>query len=235
MIGNDWDDLLKDEYQKEYFKDLESFVLTEYSRKTIYPKVNEVYNAFRYTPFKDIKVVIIGQDPYHGENQAEGLSFSVKKGVQKPPSLVNIFKELHDDLGYDIPQNGSLVNWTKQGVLLLNAVLTVEKDKAASHKGRGWEIFTDEVIKIINQKDTPVVFILWGSYARSKKELITNDKHFIIESAHPSPLSAYNGFFGSRPFSKANNFLISKGIKPINWEIKDDIIVNDQKQKLKKI
>lgn len=221
MIGNDWDSLLKDEYNKDYFKDLEKFVLKEYNAKTIYPKINEVYNAFRYTSFNDIKVVIIGQDPYHGENQAEGLCFSVKKGVQKPPSLVNIFKELHDDLGYAIPKNGSLVSWTKEGVLLLNAVLTVEKDKAASHKGKGWEIFTDEVIKIINKKDTPVVFILWGSYARSKKELITNKKHFIIESAHPSPLSAHNGFFGSRPFSKTNNFLIEQGLKPINWEIKD--------------
>lgn len=221
MIGNDWDSLLKDEYNKDYFKDLERFVLKEYNAKTIYPKINEVYNAFRYTSFNDIKVVIIGQDPYHGENQAEGLCFSVKKGVQKPPSLVNIFKELHDDLGYAIPKNGSLVSWTKEGVLLLNAVLTVEKDKAASHKGKGWEIFTDEVIKIINKKDTPVVFILWGSYARSKKELITNKKHFIIESAHPSPLSAHNGFFGSRPFSRTNNFLIEHRLKPINWEIKD--------------
>ena len=221
MIGNDWDSLLKDEYNKDYFKDLEKFVLKEYNAKTIYPKINEVYNAFRYTSFNDIKVVIIGQDPYHGENQAEGLCFSVKKGVQKPPSLVNIFKELHDDLGYAIPKNGSLVSWTKEGVLLLNAVLTVEKDKAASHKGKGLEIFTDEVIKIINKKDTPVVFILWGSYARSKKELITNKKHFIIESAHPSPLSAHNGFFGSRPFSRTNNFLIEHRLKPINWEIKD--------------
>lgn len=221
MIGNDWDNLLGDEYKKEYFQNLEKFVIEEYKNKTIYPKINEIYNAFRYTSFEDIKVVIIGQDPYHGENQAEGLCFSVKKGITKPPSLVNIFKELNDDLGYEIPKNGSLVGWTKEGVLLLNAVLTVEKDKAASHRAKGWEIFTDEVIKVINKKTTPVVFILWGSYARSKKELITNDKHFIIESAHPSPLSAYNGFFGSHPFSKTNNFLIERGIKPINWEIKD--------------
>ena len=221
MIGNEWDDLLKSEYKKEYFKSLENFVLNEYKNKIIYPKISEVYNAFRYTPYNKVKVVIIGQDPYHGENQAEGLCFSVKNGVPKPPSLINIFKELNDDLGYKIPIDGSLVQWTKEGVLLLNAVLTVEKDKAASHKGRGWEKFTDEVIKIVNKKDTPVVFILWGSYARSKKELITNNKHFIIESAHPSPLSAYNGFFGSKPFSKTNNFLISKGITPINWEIKD--------------
>lgn len=221
MIGNDWDNLLKHEYKKDYFKNLEKFVNDEYKNKTIYPKINEVYNAFRYTSFNDVKVVIIGQDPYHGENQAEGLCFSVKKGVTKPPSLVNIFKELHDDLGCEIPKNGSLVEWTKQGILLLNAVLTVEKDKAASHRAKGWEQFTDEVIRIVNDKDKPVVFILWGSYARSKKGLITNKIHYIIESAHPSPLSAYNGFFGSRPFSKANDFLIKKGLKPINWEIKD--------------
>lgn len=220
MIGNDWDKFLQEEYQKEYFKNLESFVMEEYKTKTIYPKISEVYNAFRYTSFDDIKVVILGQDPYHGENQAEGLCFSVKRGIQKPPSLVNIFKELHEDLGYDIPKNGSLVSWTKEGVLLLNAVLTVEKDKAASHKGRGWERFTDEVIKIVNKKETPVVFILWGSYARSKKELITNDKHFIIESAHPSPLSAHNGFFGSRPFSKTNNFLKENGLKEIDFHVK---------------
>lgn len=221
MIGNDWDNLLKHEYKKDYFKNLEKFVNDEYKNKTIYPKINEVYNAFRYTSFNDVKVVIIGQDPYHGENQAEGLCFSVKKGVTKPPSLVNIFKELHDDLGCEIPKNGSLVEWTKQGILLLNAVLTVEKDKAASHRAKGWEQFTDEVIRIVNDKDKPVVFILWGSYARSKKGLITNRIHYIIESAHPSPLSAYNGFFGSKPFSKANDFLIKKGLKPINWEIKD--------------
>ena len=221
MIGNEWDKLLEEEFQKDYFKKLEEFVINEYKNKTIYPKINEIYNAFRYTDFSDVKVVILGQDPYHGENQAEGLCFSVKKGIQKPPSLNNIFKELHDDLGCIIPKNGSLISWTKEGILLLNAVLTVEKDKAASHKGRGWERFTDEIIKIINKKDTPVVFILWGNYARSKKELITNDKHFIIESAHPSPLSAHNGFFGSKPFSKTNDFLLRCGIKPINWEIRD--------------
>jgi len=221
MIGNSWDILFQDEYKKDYFCKLEKFVLNEYQTKTIYPKISEVYNAFKYTPYEDIKVVIIGQDPYHGENQAEGLCFSVKKGIQKPPSLVNIFKELRDDLGYSIPTHGSLVDWTKEGVLLLNAVLTVEKDKAASHKNCGWEQFTDEVIKIVNKKTTPVVFILWGSFARSKKSLITNNIHYVIESAHPSPLSAYNGFFGSKPFSKTNNFLIQNGISPINWEIKD--------------
>ena len=211
MLGNGWDEVLSVEYTKDYFLKLKEFVLQEYKVKTIYPKINEVFNAFFYTSFHDVKVVILGQDPYHGINQAEGLSFSVKKGVKKPPSLVNIFKELQDDLGCNIPDHGSLVSWTNQGVLLLNAVLTVEKDKAASHKGMGWEIFTDAVIKVLNEKDTPVVFILWGSYARSKKNLITNNKHLIIESSHPSPLSAYNGFFGSRPFSRTNKFLKDNG------------------------
>lgn len=221
MIGNIWDELLKHEFEKEYFKDLESFVSNEYKNKTIFPKVTDVYNAFRYTPYGEVKVVLLGQDPYHGDNQAEGLCFSVKKGIRKPPSLVNIFKELRDDLGHEIPINGSLTSWSKQGVLLLNTVLTVEKDKAASHKEKGWEKFTDEVIKIINDKNTPVVFILWGAYARSKKKLITNPNHYIIESAHPSPLSAHNGFYGSKPFSKANQFLKEKGLEPINWEIKE--------------
>ena len=220
MLGNGWDAVLRDEYKKEYFIKLKEFVLNEYKNKTIYPKINEIFNAFFYTAYDDVKVVILGQDPYHGINQAEGLSFSVKKGIKKPPSLVNIFKELKDDLGYKIPVDGSLVPWTRQGVLLLNAVLTVEKDKAASHKGAGWEIFTDAVIKAINKKTSPVVFILWGSYARSKKSLITNKNHYIIESAHPSPFSAYNGFFGSRPFSKANKFLKEKSLEEINWEIK---------------
>ena len=220
MIGNDWDLYLKDEYEKDYFKNLIKFIDNEYKAKTIYPKKSEIFNAFRFTNYKDTKVVILGQDPYHGENQAEGLSFSVKVGVGKPPSLQNIFKELQSDLGYNIPQNGSLVNWTEEGVLLLNTVLTVEANKPASHKDLGWEKFTDEVIKKINEKTTPVVFILWGSFARNKKSLITNPIHYIIESPHPSPFSAYNGFFGSKPFSKTNNFLISKGMKPINWEIK---------------
>lgn len=219
MIGNDWDEILEDEFKKEYFYNLLKFVQGEYARKTVYPPKKEVFKAFRYTPYKNLKVVILGQDPYHGEGEAEGLSFSVKDGIRKPPSLVNIFKELHDDLGYDIPKSGSLVPWAKQGVLLLNTVLTVIKDQAASHKDIGWETFTDEVIKIINQKQDPVVFILWGGFARSKKKLITNPKHFIVESAHPSPLSAYNGFFGSKPFSKTNEFLIKNNIEPINWQI----------------
>ena len=221
LIGNDWDDVLQDEFNKEYFYNLLKFVQNEYKKTIIYPPKNEVFKAFRYTPYKNLKVVILGQDPYHGEREAEGLSFSVKNGIKKPPSLNNIFKELHDDLGVSIPLNGSLVSWAKQGVLLLNAVLTVIKDQAASHKNIGWENFTDTVIRKINEKNEPVVFILWGSFARSKKKLITNPKHLIIESAHPSPLSAFNGFFGSKPFSKTNNFLIKNNIEPINWKIEN--------------
>ena len=221
MIGNGWDNLLKSEYTKEYFLNLEKFVSNEYKTKTIYPKMSEIFKAFQETPYDKVKVVIIGQDPYHGENEAEGLSFSVKKGIAKPPSLINIFTELRDDLGYKIPNNGSLEPWAIEGVLLLNSTLTVVKDTPKSHSNKGWEIFTDEVIKIINKKTTPVVFILWGSDARSKKSLITNKIHSIIESPHPSPLSAYRGFFGSKPFSKANNFLIKNNIQPVNWEIKD--------------
>lgn len=221
MIGNDWDGLLEEELNKEYFQKLIDFVKKEYKEKTIYPKQSDIFNAFRYTSYKDVKVVILGQDPYHGENQAEGLSFSVKKGIKKPPSLVNIYKELQSDLNIPIEENGSLVKWANQGVLLLNAVLTVEKDKAASHQGKGWEIFTDEVIKLLNKKTTPVVFILWGSYARSKKKYITNPIHYIIESAHPSPLSAHNGFFGSKPFSKTNAFLVKTHQQPIDWSLKE--------------
>lgn len=219
MIGNDWDQLLEEELNKEYFQNLIEFVKKEYKEKTIYPKQSDIFNAFRYTKYKDVKVVILGQDPYHGENQAEGLSFSVKKGIRKPPSLVNIYKELYSDLNIPIEVDGSLVKWANQGVLLLNAVLTVEKDKAASHQGKGWEIFTDEVIKLLNKKDIPIVFILWGSYARSKKKYITNPIHCVIESAHPSPLSAHNGFFGSKPFSRTNTFLTQTKQEPIDWSL----------------
>lgn len=224
MIGNDWDQILDEEFKKDYFIKLMNNVRKEYNEKTIYPRKDQVFNAFRYTSFKNTKVVILGQDPYHGVGEAEGLSFSVPLGIRKPPSLVNIFKELQDDLGYFPPNGGSLHSWAKEGVLLLNAVLTVVKDHAASHQGMGWETFTDNVIKKINEKNAPVVFILWGRYARSKKALITNPKHYVIESAHPSPLSAYHGFFGSKPFSKTNNYLISQGLKPINWEIKEKVI-----------
>lgn len=219
MLGNDWDELLKNEMEKEYFQKLFDFIKEQYREKDIYPKMNEIFNAFRHTSYKNVKVVILGQDPYHGENEAEGLSFSVKVGIRKPPSLNNIFKELKDDLGYEYPKSGSLVKWADEGVLLLNSVLTVEKDKPASHRGRGWELFTDTVIKKINEKNTPVVFILWGNYARAKKDLITNPNHLVLESTHPSPYSASSGFFGSRPFSKTNNYLKSKGIKPIDWNL----------------
>ncbi len=221
MIGNSWDILLSEEYKKDYFKNLKDFVISEYKNKTIYPKISEIFKAFIETSYEDVKVVILGQDPYHGENEAEGLSFSVKIGIAKPPSLINIFTELKNDLGCNIPNHGSLVSWAKQGVLLLNSTLTVVKDTPKSHSNKGWEIFTDEVIKIINKKNKPVVFILWGSDARNKKQLITNPIHYIIESPHPSPLSAYRGFFGSKPFSKTNNFLIKNGINPIDWQIKD--------------
>lgn len=219
MIGNKWDKLLEEEYQKEYFLTLTNFVKEEYKSKTVYPKQTNIFNAFRYTDFDNVKVVILGQDPYHGPNQAEGLSFSVSNEVLKPPSLKNIFKELESDLGIPFPKKNSLKPWAKEGVLLLNAVLTVEEHTPTSHKGKGWEVFTDEVIKIINMKRTPVVFILWGNYAREKKKLITNPIHYVIESAHPSPFSAYNGFFGSKPFSKTNEFLKKNNVQEINWNI----------------
>ena len=219
MIGNSWDKLLEEEFKKEYFNNLLEFVKNEYKNKVIYPKQNEVFNAFRYTSFENVKVVILGQDPYHGPNQAEGLSFSVSNEVLKPPSLKNIFKELESDLGIQFPEANSLIPWTKEGVLLLNAVLTVEEHLPTSHKDKGWETFTDNVIKLINTKKEPVVFILWGSYARNKKELITNPEHLIIESPHPSPFSARTGFFGSKPFSKTNEYLKSKGIKEVNWRV----------------
>ena len=219
MIGNKQDILLKEEYTKEYFKNLMEFIKEEYKTKTIYPKQNEVFNAFRYTDFDNVKVVILGQDPYHGPNQAEGLSFSVSNEVLKPPSLKNIFKELESDLGIPFPEANSLKPWAKEGVLLLNAVLTVQEHTPTSHKDKGWEVFTDNVIKVLNTKQEPVVFILWGSYARNKKSLITNPIHYVIESPHPSPFSAYNGFFGSNPFSKTNEFLKKNNLKEINWRI----------------
>jgi uracil-DNA glycosylase len=219
MIGNSWDNILEEEFKKEYFKTLLEFIKNEYKNKIIYPKQNEVFNAFRYTSFEDVKVVILGQDPYHGPNQAEGLSFSVSNEVLKPPSLKNIFKELENDLGIQFPEANSLKPWAKEGVLLLNAVLTVEEHMPTSHKDKGWEVFTDNIIRILNTKKEPVVFILWGSYARNKKELITNQNHLIIESPHPSPFSARTGFFGSKPFSKTNEYLKSKGIKEINWRV----------------
>lgn len=220
MFHNSWDIVLKDEMEKQYFKYIKEFVKEERLSKTIYPPAKDLFNAFKLTDFNDIKVVILGQDPYHGIGEANGLSFSVNDGVRIPPSLQNIYKELYNDLGCEIAKTGNLEPWAKQGVLLLNAVLTVTKDKPASHKNMGWELFTDAIIKKVNEKETPVVFLLWGSFARSKKNLITNPRHLIIESTHPSPFSASNGFFGSKPFSKTNNFLKANGIKEIDWRIK---------------
>lgn len=219
MITKKWDEILKDEYEQEYFVNMLKHLQVEYRDKIIFPPKKDVFKALRLTDYDNIKIVIIGQDPYHGTGEAEGLSFSVRDGIRKPPSLKNIFKELHDDLGYNEPESGSLVKWAQEGVLLLNAILTVEKDKPLSHKGLDWERFTDAVIKKINEKETPVVFVLWGAFARSKKVLITNPNHYIIESPHPSPFSARYGFFGSKPFSKANNFLISKKISPVNFKL----------------
>ena len=216
MFHNGWDEVLHDEMQKSYFKYIKDFIKEERLSKTIYPPAKDLFNAFKLTDFNDIKVVILGQDPYHGEKEAMGRSFSVRRGVRTPPSLKNIFKELKDDLGIE-REDTDLSDWAKQGVFLLNTVLTVEKDKANSHKDIGWEIFTDFVIKQINDRLNNVVFILWGRQARDKKRLITNPSHYIIESAHPSPLSAYNGFFGSKPFSKTNNYLIVHGKTPINF------------------
>ena len=216
IINKNWDIILEDEMKKEYFKNLGVFVKNEYRTKTCYPQYKDIFNALRYTDYDEVKVVILGQDPYHGENEAHGLSFSVLDGVKRPPSLNNIFKELYDDLGVKRTTN-DLTSWAIQGVLLLNSIMSVVKDTPLSHKGKGWEIFTDDIIRYLNEREKPIVFILWGSYARSKKDLITNKNHYIIESVHPSPLSANRGFFGSKPFSKTNNFLVKNGMEPINW------------------
>lgn len=215
MIGNDWDKVLKIIYDGEYFRPLLLRVQNEYKNKVIFPPKHEVFNAFRLTPFANVKVVIVGQDPYHGVGEAHGLSFSVRDGVKLPPSLKNIYKELCDDLAVPIRTSGDLSSWARQGVLMLNSTLTVEKDNANSHRNIGWQQFTDDVIRLIDNNKKDVVFILWGNYARSKKALIKNN--YIIESAHPSPFSAYNGFFGSKPFSKCNNYLKSKGLDEIKW------------------
>ncbi len=219
-FGNDWDEVLSGEFDKEYYLRLREFLKREYSQHLIYPDMYDIFNAMKYTSYGDTKVVILGQDPYHEPGQAHGLAFSVSKGVEVPPSLQNIYKELHDDLGCTIPDHGFLIDWAKQGVLLLNAVLTVQAHRANSHKGKGWEQLTDTIIRKLNDKKEPVVFILWGANARSKKQFITNPHHLIIESVHPSPLSAYNGFFGSKPFSRTNDFLMKNGMKPIDWQIR---------------
>lgn len=214
-------DLLEQEKEKEYFKKLTTFVDNEYENKTIFPPRDSVMNSMKYTPYKYVKVVIVGQDPYHGEGEAHGLSFSVNPGIAIPPSLKNIYKELNRDLGLYIPNNGYLLKWARQGVLLLNSVLTVQKDTPGSHRGKGWETFTDEVIKLVNEKETPVVFLLWGNYAKEKKALITNPKHLILESSHPSPFSVRYGFDGCGHFSKANEFLKANGENTIDWQIEN--------------
>lgn len=219
LFFNDWDEILQEEINKPYFNNIVSFLEIEYQKKHIYPPKEKILSALKYTSYKDTKVLILGQDPYHGYNQAMGLAFSVNKGVKLPPSLVNIFKEMQDDVHTFFPDNGCLIPWAKQGVLLLNTVLTVEENKPNSHSNIGWTYFTDEIIKILNNKEEPMVFILWGNNAKKKKPYITNSRHLIIESAHPSPLSAYNGFFGSHPFSRCNEFLIQNKLKPVDWQI----------------
>lgn len=218
ILKGKWQELLKDEFEKPYYLELRKLLIAEYRNFEIYPPAEDIFNAFKYTPYENVKVVILGQDPYHNPGQAQGLAFSVRENVEQPPSLKNIFKELHDDLGCEIPKTGSLIPWAKEGVMLLNTTLTVRRNDPMSHSKIGWEIFTDRVIELLDQKEEPVVFILWGGHARSKKKLIK--KHFVVESAHPSPLSAYRGFFGSKPFSKTNNYLKSQGLEPVNWEIK---------------
>lgn len=217
MIGNDWDEILKVIENSEGFHKFMNIVDKLYEDKTIYPEKNNIFNALKLTPYKNVKVVIVGQDPYHGEGEAHGLSFSVQDGIKLPPSLKNIYQELYDDLKIDRGNSGNLTDWAKEGVLLLNAVLTVEKDLAASHRGLGWELFTDYIIKALNAKEEPIVFILWGNFAKEKAKYINNSRHLILTSAHPSPFSARYGFFGSKPFSKANKFLIDNNISPIKW------------------
>lgn len=218
-FGNDWDELLKDEFSKDYYINLRKFLISEYKTQIIHPDMNDIFSALKISSFKDTKILLLGQDPYHGENQAHGMAFSVKPGVPAPPSLKNIYKELQSELGCYIPNNGYLMSWAKQGILLLNTSLTVRDGMPNSHKGKGWEIFTDRVIEILNQKDEPVIFILWGNNAKTKKRLITNPKHFIIEGVHPSPLSASRGFFGCNHFIKVNEILRSLGKKEIDWQI----------------
>lgn len=218
-FNNQWDDLLKEEFQKEYYQKLKLFLIEEYKTKTIYPSMYDIFNSLKLCDYDDVKVVILGQDPYHGEGQAHGLSFSVKEGVEQPPSLKNIFKEIENDLGIQMSKSGNLTPWEKEGVLLLNTVLTVRKDQANSHKGKGWEIFTDKIIEILNNREKPMAFILWGNNAKTKQILITNKKHLVLCAPHPSPLSAYNGFFGCKHFSKVNNFLKENDISEINWKI----------------
>lgn len=216
MINKKWDIILEKEFKKEYFKELGIFIKAEYKNKIIYPEYKNIFNALRYTDYDEVKVVILGQDPYHGVNEAHGLSFSVQGSVKRPPSLNNIFKELYDDLGIK-RENNDLTDWAQQGVLLLNSIMTVVKDTPASHQNKGWEIFTDNIIRYLNEREDPVIFVLWGNYAKSKQKLITNKQHLVLTSVHPSPFSVYNGFFGSKPFSKINNFLEKNNKTKIDW------------------
>ena len=220
-IGNSWDDILKDEWNKDYYLELRELLKKEYKNYTIYPSMYDIFNALKFVSYEDCKVVILGQDPYHGENQAHGFSFSVKKGVKTPPSLLNIYKELHDDLGCFIPDNGNLEKWARQGVLLLNTTLTVRAHQANSHEKIGWHILTDRIIELLNEREKPIVFILWGKNAQEKIRLITNPNHLIIKSSHPSPFAAHRGFFGSKPFSRTNEFLSKNEIEPIDWQIEN--------------
>ncbi len=218
-IGNDWDGILADLFESENYKKIREFLKKEYAQYTVYPSMYDIFNAFKLTPYNKVKAVLLGQDPYHEPGQAQGLCFSVKEGVPKPPSLVNIFKEMKSDLGYDPPESGDLTKWAKEGVLLLNTTLTVRRAQANSHKNCGWTEFTDEVIRRLSARETPMAFILWGGNARAKKPLIDGEKHLILECAHPSPLSCYNGFFGCRHFSKTNAFLQAKGLGEIDWKL----------------
>lgn len=221
MIENDWLEPLNPEFRKPYYAELFQFVKEEYATRKVFPPADDIFNAFHLTPLSQVKVVILGQDPYHNDGQAHGLCFSVKPDVDVPPSLVNIYQELHDDLGCDIPNNGYLTKWAEQGVLMLNTVLTVRAHQANSHRGKGWEEFTDAAIRILNEQDRPIVFILWGSPAQKKAAMLHNPKHLILKSPHPSPLSAYRGFFGSRPFSQTNEFLERNGLEPVDWQIEN--------------
>lgn len=221
MIDNDWKTKLEPEFKKGYYRDLYRFVKEEYDTRVIYPPSDDIFNALHYTPLSDVKVLILGQDPYHDVGQAHGLCFSVRPDVAIPPSLVNIYKELNSDLGCKIPNNGYLTKWAKQGVLLLNTVLTVRAHQANSHQGKGWEIFTDSIIKAVNEEDRPIVYMLWGSPAQKKAQFLNNPKHLILKAPHPSPLSAYRGFFGCNHFSKCNEFLAQNNITPIDWQIED--------------
>ena len=221
LIGNDWDNLLEDEFQKDYYKDLRSFLIEEYKNKTVFPKMEDIFTALKLTPYRDVKAVILGQDPYHGPGQSHGLAFSVKKGVRIPPSLRNMYKEMNTDLAIPIPNNGYLEKWAREGVLLLNTSLTVRQAEANSHRKIGWEKFTDRIIQVLNEREEPLIFILWGNNAKSKEKYITNKNHCILKSVHPSPLSASRGFFGTKPFSKTNAFLKSVGEKEIDWRIED--------------